>query len=197
MPTRAKRKCRGWRTSRIDHVYQEMAATASTALDALRSGDTAAGSYGLDRISYLRDRGDDALLSVLRLVPGSRRDELRQSLAPELKQLQAACDWQSARLRSAGAIAKPQPANHDAEQMIVHRKRPGTLPLDDLSQDQWEGYPSGAWNKLVTVALYWCDGKRNLEQVIHLTKMEMGPTDFDFVGYFRFLQRHGYVDITK
>ena len=181
----------------VDHVYQEMAATASTALDALRSGNTAAGSYGLDRISYLRDRGDDALLSVLRLVPGSRRDELRQSLAPELKQLQAACDWQSARLRSAGAIAERQPVNHDAEQMIVHRKRPGTLPLDDLSQDQWEGYPSGAWNKLVTVALYWCDGKRNLEQVIHLTKMEMGPSDFDFVGYFRFLQRHGYVDITK
>jgi len=111
--------------------------------------------------------------------------------------LQAACDWQSARLRSAGAIAERQPVNHDAEQMIVHRKRPGTLPLDDLSQDQWEGYPSGAWNKLVTVALYWCDGKRNLEQVIHLTKMEMGPSDFDFVGYFRFLQRHGYVDITK
>src|SRR6185312_12489485 len=179
----------------VDHVYQEMAATASTALDALRSGNTAAGSYGLDRISYLRDRGDDALLSVLGLVPGSRRDELRQSLAPELKQLQAACDWQSARLRSAGAIAERQPVNHDAEQMIVHRKRPGTLPLDDLSQDQWEGYPSGAWNKLVTVALYWCDGKRNLEQVIHLTKMEMGPSDFDFVGYFRFLQRHGYVDI--
>ena len=55
----------------IDHVYQEMAATASSALDALRSGDTTAGSYGLDRISYLRDRGHDALLSVLRLIPGT------------------------------------------------------------------------------------------------------------------------------
>jgi hypothetical protein len=111
--------------------------------------------------------------------------------------LKTACDWQLSRLHSAGAVAEPPAVNRDAEQMIVHRKRPGTLPLDDLSQDQWQGYPSGAWNKLVTVALYWCDGKRNLEQAIHLTKMEVGPTDFDFVGYFRFLQRHGYVDITK
>lgn len=181
----------------LDHVYQEMAAAASTALDGLRSGDAAAGSYGLDRISYLRDRGRDALLSVLRLAPRNQRDKLRQSLAPQLRQLEAACDWQTARLRSAGAIAEQRPVNPDAERMVVHRKRPGTLPLDDLSQDQWQGYPSGAWNKLVTVALYWCDGKRNLAQVIHLTKMEMGPTHFDFVGYFRFLQEHGYVDITK
>ena len=33
-----------------------------------------------------------------------------------------------------------------------------------------------------------------LSEVIRLTTMELGPTDFDFVGYFRFLQRHGYVD---
>src|SRR6185437_5451215 len=52
----------------IDHGYQEMAATASATLDALRTGDATAGSYGLDRLGYLRDRGRNALLSVLRLV---------------------------------------------------------------------------------------------------------------------------------
>ena len=87
-------------------------------------------------------------------------------------------------MRSAGALAEPQPVNRDAEQMIVHRKKPGTLPLDDLSQDQWEGYPSGAWNKLVTVALYWCDGKRNLEEVIHLTQNGNGPNRFRFRRLF-------------
>ena len=73
--------------------------------------------------------------------------------------------------------------------------RIGTLPLDDLPKNQWGGYPSGAWDKLVTVALYWCDGKRNLTEIAHLTEMEMGhPVKFDFVGYFRFLKQHGYVD---
>ena len=48
------------------------------------------------------------------------------------------------------------------------------------------------------MALYWCDGKRNLSEVIHLTEMEMGRrSDFDFVGYFRFLKQHGYVDFAK
>jgi len=27
--------------------------------------------------------------------------------------------------------------------------------------------------------------------------MELGPTDFDFVGYFRFLRERGYVDFVS
>ena len=79
----------------------------------------------------------------------------------------------------------------------MKRKRPGVIPLDDLPQDQWDGYPSGAWATVPTLALYWCDGKRNLAEVIQLTKLEAGPTSFDFVGYFRFLERHGYVEFVK
>ena len=45
-------------------------------------------AMALIALTYLQDRGHDALLSVLRLVPAGRRDALRQSLAPELKQLQ-------------------------------------------------------------------------------------------------------------
>ena len=43
-------------------------------------------------------------------------------------------------------------------------------------------------------ALHWCDGNRNLEEVIRLTELEMGPQTFDFVGYFKFLQKHGFVE---
>ena len=46
---------------------------------------------------------------------------------------------------------------------------------------------------LRTIALYWCDGRRNLAEVARLTQLELGPTDFDFVAYFRFLRNHGYV----
>ena len=81
-----------------------------------------------------------------------------------------------------------------ASRIVVRRKRFGTLPLDDLPTDQRGGYPSGAWDSIPTTALYWCDGHRNLSEVMQLTRMELGPTDFDFVGYFRFLRKHGYVD---
>jgi hypothetical protein len=79
--------------------------------------------------------------------------------------------------------------------MVVKRKGIGTIPLDELAPDQREGFPSGAWDSTPILALYWCDGRRNLAEVIRLTRLEAGPVQFDFVGYFRFLERHGYVEI--
>ena len=137
------------------------------------------------------------MLSVLRVVPAGRREKVEQQMQPVLASVDTFRDLELARLRQAGAkpaAPKPMP---EAENIIVRRKRMGTLPLDDLLQDKWEGYPSGAWDPVVTIALYWCDGKRNLAQVIHLSEMELGPTHFDFVGYFRFLERHGYVEFEK
>ena len=63
---------------------------------------------------------------------------------------------------------------------------------------QREGFPdSGFWSPTMA-ALYWCDGKRNLAEVIQNTEMELGPqNNFDWVGYFKFLQRHGYVDFVQ
>jgi len=104
-------------------------------------------------------------------------------------------DQQAARLVSAAVPRDPRLA--EEAKIIVTRKRFGTIPLDDLPHDQWEGYPSGAWAAVPTIALYWCDGKRNLAEVARLTRLELGPTDFDFVGYFRFLAKHGYVEISE
>ena len=91
-------------------------------------------------------------------------------------------------------LAVPDIQASEASRIVVRRKCFGTLPLDDIPPDQRRGYPSGAWESIPITALYWCDGHRNLAEVIHLTRMELGPTDFDFVGYFRFLRKHGYVD---
>ena len=71
------------------------------------------------------------------------------------------------------------------------------MTLDDLPTDQWEGYPSAAWDIAPITALYWCDGRRDLADVIRRTRIETGAMDFDFVGYFRFLAKHGYVELVK
>jgi hypothetical protein len=89
--------------------------------------------------------------------------------------------------------AMPKP-NAEAERIVVQRRRVGTITLDDLPQDEREGYPAASFWSVPVAALYWCDGKRNLADVIRLTQLEMGPQDFDFLGYFKFLQKHGYVD---
>jgi len=113
---------------------------------------------------------------------------------------------QSAVRARAGALGITSPINPleaaepeaaVAPTIVVKRVRFGTITLDDLAPDQREGFPSGAWDVPVITALYWCDGQRTLAEVIHLTKMELGPTDFDFVGYFRFLRKHGYVEFVK
>jgi hypothetical protein len=198
----------------LDHVYEEIGATVSKGLDALRAAGSndalraagsndalradqlKAGSFALERVAYFQDRGEYAISTALRLIPEKDRARIQKTLAPYIAQLRAFCALESDRLRQAGAVAAPRPTFPGAE-IVVKRKRFGTIPLDDLAQDQWKGFPSGAWDKRVITALYWCDGKRNLAEVVHLTQMELGPLDFDFVGYFRFLQRHGYVDFAN
>jgi hypothetical protein len=178
----------------LDHASDRMATAASAGIDGQLAGNSAAGSYGLAKIAYLCTRGEESVLSTLRLIPKDSTNQAQASLDTILSELHALRDVQLSRLRSTGAQEMRRDSPPGAETIVVRRKRPGTVPLDDLPQDQWEGYPSGAWDTRVTIALYWCDGKRNLAQVIHLTEMELGPTKFDFVGYFRFLEKHGYVE---
>ena len=86
----------------------------------------------------------------------------------------------------------------EAEKIVVRRKRMGELPLDEIPRNKREGFPSSGFWSPTTAALFWCDGKRNLAEVIQDTEMELGPQkNFDWVGYFKFLQRHGYVDFVQ
>jgi hypothetical protein len=182
----------------LERAMEEVSEAVSRSLDSAFSRQHA--GDGFERIDYEVERGQRAIQSVIRLAPEERRIALLNSVRPLCEQLEAFGKLQKERLQSAGI--KPQqpasgPQQEEAAHIIVKRKRPGTIPLDDLPQDQWEGYPSGAWATVPTLALYWCDGKRNLAEVIRLTQLEAGTAKFDFVGYFRFLERHGYVEFVK
>jgi hypothetical protein len=138
-----------------------------------------------DHIAYEVDRQSQAVLSVLRLVPAGRREAVRGALDPLVEKLR--------QMSTAPPAAEPE--MEAAARIVVKRKRFGTLPLDEMPPDRREGYPSGAWSLVPITALYWCDGQRNLAEVIRLTRLEHGPTNLDFVGYFRFLEKHGYVEL--
>lgn len=180
----------------LDRAMKEAGAAASQSLDRAFSGKDA--GNGFERIDYEVERGQRAIQSVIRLAPKEHRTALLKSLDPFCERLAAFGNLQKERLQAAGIQARPPSGEPgDAAHIIVKRKRPGTIPLDDLPQDQWEGYPSGAWATVPILALYWCDGRRNLAEVIRLTRLEAGPTSFDFIGYFRFLERRGYVEFVK
>jgi hypothetical protein len=148
----------------------------------------------LGAIDYAVERESQSVLSVLRLVPEDRRAAMRTRLAPMLDRLKGFGKTQSIRLVP---IDSQPAANLDASRIVVKRKRFGTIPLDDLPRDQWEGQPSGAWAAIPTIALYWCDGRRTLAEVSRLTQLELGRTGFDFVRYFRLLEKHGYVEFVN
>jgi hypothetical protein len=148
----------------------------------------------------------------MRLVARERRSKLERpvgELAAKLDtfhkeqslRLAAAVNRRAAQLGLAQRIEPKAPAaspsQAEAAKIIVKRKRPGTITFDDLPESQRQGYSAAAWWGHPVAALYWCDGQRNLAEVIRLTEHELGPTDFDFVGYFRFLRERGYVEFVN
>jgi hypothetical protein len=144
------------------------------------------------QVRYMLDREKQAVSSVLRLVSPEARSRVQSRLDPMLARLGRFVEDQ---LQRAGDA--PLPARPEADKIVVKRKRFGTLPLDDLPHEKWEGQPSGAWALSPTIALYWCDGRRTLAEAIRLTELELGPSQFDYVTYFRFLRKHGYVDFVN
>jgi hypothetical protein len=158
---------------------------------------------GLEMLSYMLDRESQAVESVRRLAPETDvaplGEHLRAFRNEQASRLAQAANHRAAFLGAGGAVSPiappPDPKLEGADKMIVRRKRPGTLPLDELPEPEREGWPSGAWNTRLATALYWCDGKRSLAEVVRLTRLELGPDDFDFAGYFRFLARKGYVEL--
>ncbi len=194
-------------------AYAQVGKRSATILDGIAGATTSAQLASVvrdanDQIDYAVDRETQSIRSVLRLVSESRKEAVRNGLSAagdrleafgqqQRKRIQQAAD-QRARQIGASLVAAPvQEPDPAALKIVVKRKRFGTLPLDDLPQDQWEGFPSGAWAAVPTIALYWCDGHRNLAEVIRLTRLELGATEFDFVRYFRFLERHGFVEFAN
>ena len=68
----------------------------------------------------------------------------------------------------------------------------------EMTDDAWHlvkntpkitGFPGAAQNEQPTPI--------SDAEVARLTRLELGPTNFDFVGYFRFLAKHGYVEISE
>ena len=167
---------------------------AGIALDRGYEQLLAAREKGLEQIEYALERETQAILSVLRLVPEDRRADLREWLQPLIASLKRFSDDQTTRVRASLVPRQPvDPQMAEAAKIVVRRKGIGTIPLDEIAPDQREGYPSGAWATTPIIAIYWCDGRRSLAEVIRLTRLELGPVKFDFVGYFRFLARKGYV----
>ena len=74
------------------------------------------------------------------------------------------------------------------------------LALDGVPRDEWQAVGlthSPRWWGPETCALWWCDGRRTLDEVARRVKLDVGKLPADTVGYFRMLERHGYVELSE
>lgn len=175
----------------------------------------AAAENGLDQIAVAKNAdtlGHLLYWETARVDYNLMRETKAVKQAADLPQglagLASFADTQKARIENAvqqratelhlGTIQPSAPKmNPEAERIVVRRKRMGTITMDDIPADQREGYPASSFWGPTTAALYWTDGKRNLAEIIKLTELETGHSNFDWVGYFKFLEKHGYVDFMQ
>lgn len=153
-----------------------------------------------ERLDYTLERQMHAVRSASPLEQGLA--DLKAFVRQQQARLQNAIRERAAELGLGAVQPVLRSRNPEAESIVVRRKRMGTITLDDLPRGQREGFPAASFWGVPVSALYWCDGKRTLAEVIRLTELEMGPSTslgagpqtFDFVGYFTFLEKHGYVE---
>jgi hypothetical protein len=187
----------------LTRAYRQLAEAAGPVLEQVAAAADAAAVgkalyEGTGRIEYELDRGRQAVRSAGRLGETGDLSIPLTGFAQEQKaRIQRAIEARSAQLGLAKIQPAAPPTNPEAAKIIVRRKRIGTITLDDLPQDRREGFPPASFSGPPTTALYWCDGKRSLAEVIRLTELELGPVKFDFVGYFKFLEKHGYVEFVR
>lgn len=184
----------------LSNGYVQLADATQKSLDRIVAAKTAARLSQLlyqetDRVDYNLQRESKAVKSAWDLRQGLA--ELAAFASEQKARLERAVQERAAEL-GLGDIRPAVPIpNPEAEKIVVRRKRIGTITLDDLPREQRDGYPAADFWSVPVSALYWCDGKRNLAEVIRLTQLEMGPQNFDFVGYFKFLEKHGYVEFVQ
>src|SRR5688572_7379499 len=181
----------------LNRAYSQMSSAAGKLLDQIGLAKTAESLGRLlhnsqERMDYALDRESQAVRSAWDLQEGLA--ELSSSAQQQKARLRRSVRDRAAALGLGAVEPIAPPRNPEAAKIVVRRKRMGNIPLDNLPREKREGFPAASFWGVPMAALHWCDGKRNLEEVIRLTELEMGPQRLDFLGYFKFLEKHGYVE---
>jgi hypothetical protein len=157
--------------------------------------DRLAGGTTQGVLNVWREVGTRAVLSVRRL---SDRTGPAEQLARQYEEfLDAEC--RIADCLSGSQAAEDSPGN-EATQLIPARNNAifGTLALDTIPVDQWaEGdvTASPRWGGPRTLSLWWADGKRSIAEIQERVVAETPLGDVNLVKWFRFLAKHGYVEL--
>jgi hypothetical protein len=176
----------------------------------------AARNEGVRVIGYYTGLQVQALRSILRVVEPERRGEAERRLSGYIwnmeelgqlmvKQFDAAVDTRAAALsiRLSKHGKKESAAELEAASLYPKAEKIGTLTLEGIPPEEWRNLTgSPRWwspRNWAAASYWWCDGTRNLQEIKELVELEAGASaaNFDFVAYYRFLEKHGLVRFVK
>lgn len=162
------------------------------------------------RLAYLRDRRSAAVRSVERLLAKDERQHLKTALerlaaevearaAEETSRLEAEAKVRSAHMRGKlKRVARRKSAlERRAEKLTPVRTAIGTPTLDPLPKSKRERLAGVRWDGRLHRAFWWCDGKRNLAEVLRLTAQETGSDCWDLLEVFQHLAEYGIIELKK
>ncbi len=175
-----------------------------------------AAKEGMRTIEYYTGLQKEALASIERIIPTEKRMEARKSLAPYARAIDELGAFMAKQLLNAAeqkagnaplpfaSIQKPETAGErEAAGVIPRRNHIGIYSLQGIPVEEWAEVSSDPhwWSASnpASASLWWCDGKRNLNEIKELCELEAGrPMDnFDFVKYYRFLEKFDLVEFVK
>jgi len=161
------------------------------------------------KVKWLVELGKKALSSIQSLVATHKKEIFCSNLSKLEERLDSFRDmkWEHfleaamSYAREAG-IEVPEKEERrlsdwekEAAYLFPKRKIIGTVTLDDIPFEEWQGVKkSPRWWGVETAAFWWADGKTSLLEIRDLVKLELGEVKIDLMEYFSFLEKVGRIE---
>jgi len=184
-------------------------------LDSIKDGETLGKElvYGTQVIEYYTDIQKQALQSIGRILSEEERKSVKNEIERYCKKIdeygEVSVKQFNDTVREKAKeeslkIVKYRKENgaweREAEKIIPKRNYVGTITLMDIPHEEWIEVRSSpkSWSarNWPAASLWWCDGKRNLNEIKKLCELEAGAPvrNFDLINYYKFLKKHGFVE---
>ena len=168
---------------------------------------------GTKAIEYYTGLQKQALERIERIVTDGEKGKAKQYLSGYCKDMDAFGAIQVKRFREeVEAKAKENSIKivkyekkvgeweKKAAAVIPKRKYIGTLSYDGIPVEEFMGSPRW-WSarNWAAASYWWCDGKRNVNEIKELAELEAGTSvrNFDLIDYFTFLEKYGMVELVE
>jgi hypothetical protein len=179
------------------HARARLDLTAGLCLESCRDGALDADAARA-RVTYAADLGAREIQSVRSLLTlkdsksiEAELDALAHAVLDTGTRLVDALTRTLRQCRHERPSPKPDPARvrllRRASRLVPKRKSIGTMSLDLVPLDERQGFSDPRWDSALTAALFWCNGKRTLAEVLDLASLELSRDLLHLVPLFEFL----------